>query len=307
MNLINNIKRAILNPRDLGHAILTRLAPFWYDDKSYLRLKYYFIMGRRLKLRNPITFNEKLQWLKLYNRKIEYSDFVDKYKVKQIVSKLIGEKYVIKTLGVWDTPEDIDFISLPNQFVLKTTHDGGSLGVVICKNKQDFDIENAKKRLYKSLKHSAYTYSREWPYKNVKRRIIAEEYIEDSIDKDLHDYKVLCFNGEPKLIEFHSGRHTNYQHQEFYDTDWNLTNISQGGPYLSNDSTYPKPNCLEELLNLSRILSKEFIHIRIDWYIINKTEIKFGEMTFFDGSGFDAFVDIHQDELLGSWINLNQK
>lgn len=304
MKLIEKVKRAITNPRDLGHAILNRLAPYWPDDKSYLKLKYYFIMGRHLNLDPPITFNEKLQWLKLYNRKTEYCNYVDKYKVKEIISSLIGEKYIIKTIGVWDTPEDIDFRSLPNRFVLKTTHDGGSLGVIICKDLQNFDIEYAKQKLYKSLKHSAYTYSREWPYKNVERKIIAEEYIEDSTDNDLHDYKILCFNGEPKLIEFHSGRNTNIQHQEFYDTDWNLTDISQGGPYLSNASTYPKPECLNELLDLTRTLCKNFIHVRIDWYIINKTEIKFGEITFFDGSGFDAFVDISQDELLGSWIKL---
>lgn len=307
MDLLNKIKRAILHPRDLGLAVLNRLAPYWSNDKTYLKLKYYFIMGRRLNLDNPTTFNEKLQWLKLYNRKPGYSDYVDKFKVKQIVSSLIGEKYIIKTLGLWDTPEEIDFGSLPNRFVLKTTHDGGSLGVIICKDKSGFDISFAKNKLYKSLKHSAYIQSREWPYKDVERKIIAEEFIEDSTDKDLHDYKILCFHGEPKLIEFHSGRNTNSQHQEFYDTNWNLTEISQGGPYLSTAKAHPKPECLDELLRLTKILCRDFIHIRVDWYIINRTEIKFGELTFFDGSGFDAFVDIEQDQLLGSWINLNDR
>lgn len=304
MSLFKNIKRAISHPREIGRAFMTHTAPYWKNDKMYLKYMFYFVMGQSLNLRNPKTFNEKLQWLKLYNRKPEYCDLVDKYKVKKIVASIIGEKYIIPTIGVWSRPEEIDFNSLPNRFVLKTTHDGGSMGVVICKDKSSFNFEEAIKKLNRSLNHSAYVQSREWPYKDVERKIIAEEFIEDSLDKDLHDYKVLCFEGEPKLIEFHSGRYTSGQHQEFYDTDWNLTDISQGGPYVASKISYPKPECLDEMLSITKKLCKGHHHIRVDWYILNRTEIKFGELTFFDGSGFDGFDDIKYDELLGSWIKI---
>ena len=304
MALFTKIKRAITHPREIGRVFMTHTAPYWKNDKLYLQLLFYFIMGQRLNLKKPKTFNEKLQWLKLYNRNPEYCDLVDKYKVKNIVSSIIGNKYIIPTIGVWDSPEAIDFDILPNKFVLKTTHDGGSMGVVICKDKSTFDVNEAKNKLRRSLNHCAYVQSREWPYKNVERRIIAEEFIEDVLDKDLHDYKILCFEGVPKLIEFHSGRYTSGQHQEFYDTDWNLTDISQGGPYVASNISYPKPECLDEMLEVTRKLCKGHHHIRVDWYILNGKELKFGELTFFDGSGFDGFDDMKYDELLGSWINI---
>lgn len=304
MRLLRKIKTAFAHPKEIGRAFLSHTASIWKNDKIYLQLLFYFIMGQKLNLKSPKTFNEKLQWLKLYNRRPEYCDLVDKYKVKKIVSELIGEKYIIPTIGVWKYPEEIDFDSLPNRFVLKTTHDGGSMGVVICKDKSSFNKKEAIRILHRSLNHSAYIQFREWPYKDVERKIIAEEFIEDTMDKDLHDYKILCFEGEPKLIEFHSGRYTNTQHQEFYDTNWNLTDISQGGPYVSSGISYPKPDCLDEMLELTRVLCKGHHHIRVDWYILNKTDIKFGELTFFDGSGFDGFDDYNDDLLLGSWIKI---
>jgi len=304
MNIYSNLQRALNNPRDMGRAFMTHTAKYWKNDKIYLQLLFYFIMGQKLNLKNPKSFNEKLQWLKLYDRKPEYTDLVDKLKVKNIVASCIGNDYIIPTIGIWNTPDEINIETLPKKFVLKTTHDGGSMGVVICKDKNVFDFEEAKRKLRRSLAHSAYVQSREWPYKNVERKIIAEEYLEDVVDKDLHDYKVLCFEGEPKLIEFHSGRNTGEQHQEFYDTDWNLTEISQGGPYVSSNRTYPKPDCLDEMLSLTRKLCAGYHHIRVDWYILNRKKIKFGEITFYDGSGFDGFDDIKYDELLGSWIKI---
>lgn len=304
MSLISKVKRAISQPREIGRAFMIHTAKFWKNDKLYLQLLYYFKMGRKLDLETPKSFNEKLQWLKLYDREPEYTSYVDKWKVKSIVSSLIGEQYIIPTIGIWDSIEEIDFSSLPNRFVLKTTHDGGSMGVIICKDKSSFNYEEAKIKLDRSLNHSAYILSREWPYKDVEKKIMAEEFIEDSFDSDLHDYKVLCFEGEPKLIEFHSGRFTSGQHQEIYDINWNLTNISQNGHYVASGISYPKPRCLDEMIDLSRKLCKGFHHIRVDWYVINKDTLKFGELTFFDGGGFEGFDDYQNDLLLGSWINL---
>lgn len=307
MAIITNILRAIKRPRELGRAFMTHTAPYWKNDKLYLQLLFYFIMGHKLNLKNPKSYNQKLQWLKLYNRKPEFSTMVDKYEAKKFVSEKIGHKYIIKTIAIWDKVEEIDISNLPDRFVLKTTHDGGSMGVVICRNKKLFDLNYAKYKLQRSMNRDTYLQTREWPYKNIKRRIIAEEFIEDSIDKDLHDYKILCFEGNPKLIEFHSGRFTKDQHQEIYDTNWNLTNISQGGSYASSGDSSPKPECLEEMLELTHKLCNGLHHIRVDWYILNKSQLKFGELTFFDGSGFERFDDYKHDLLLGSWININNE
>jgi len=304
MSFAQKLLRAVKNPRELGRAFMDRTSRFWKNDALYLKLKFYFVMGQRLNLDAPVTFNEKLQWLKLHSRDSRYTSLVDKLEVKRYISDVLGDEYVIPTLGVWDTPDEIDFNGLPNKFVLKTTHDGGSLGVVICKDKSNFDIEAAKEKLGRSLKHDVYQCSREWPYKNVERRIIAEEYLEDPYDNDLHDYKVLCFEGEPKLVEFHSGRNTVEQHQEFYDTNWTLTKITQDGQYRSNNQLYPKPICLDKMLELSSVLSKGFHHLRIDWYVLNKSILKFGEITFFDGGGFEQFDDNLDDIMLGEWINI---
>ena len=227
---------------------------------------------------------------------------VDKYAVKQYVANIIGEEYIIPTLGVWDKFDDIDFSSLPDQFVLKTTHGGGGGGVVICKDKKTFDREKAMKTLNRSMKGDIYKSLREWPYKNVKKRIIAEKYIEDESGY-LKDYKVMCFNGQPRLIQMHMGRFNGVHTQDFYNCNWDkLDDINQNG-CINSDIILPKPQCLEQMLDLSSKLSNGLPQIRVDWYIIG-ANIYFGEMTFFDAGGFDDFIPESLNEVIGSWIEL---
>lgn len=259
-------------------------------------------MGKKLDLKNPQTFNEKLQWLKLYDRNPEYTKMVDKYEVRKYISEKIGEEYLIPILGVWDRFEDIDFNKLPNQFVLKCTHDSG--GLVICRDKSKLDIEAARKKINKCLKRNFYKITREWPYKNVKPRIIAEKYMEDSLQGNgLADYKVLCFGGEAKLIELHLDRYGKRHTQDIYDVNWNKTTISQDG-YIS-DKFIEKPVQMDKIIELSQLLSANIRHVRVDWYIV-EDKIYFGEITFFDGSGFSPFDDEKDDLYIGSLINLDK-
>lgn len=270
-----------------------------FSDEFVIKRLYKIRIGKKLNIDKPISFNEKLQWLKLYDRKPEYIPMVDKYAVRNIIQQKIGDEYLIPLLGVWNHAEDINFEQLPNQFVLKCTHDSGS--VIFCKDKSDFDFESAKKSLDRHLKKSGYIHGREWPYKEVPRRIIAEKYMVDESGTELKDYKVLCFNGVPKLIELHSGRYGEHT-QDFYDTNWNRTSITQCGTPLSSTG-YPVPDSLNEMISLSSILSKGIPHLRVDWYSIYG-KLYFSELTFFDGSGFDPFDNSADDELLGSWIEL---
>ncbi len=294
--------------------IRTRLLKWWYrleylgvlnwiDDRKYLELLYKLTMGYDLTLEAPITFNEKLQWLKLYNRRPEYTAMVDKYKVREYIADKIGAQYLIPLLGVWDNPNDIDFGSLPNQFVLKCNHNSG-LGMCICRNKANIEVEKVRADLFKGMKENYYLHSREWPYKDVNRKIIAEKYMSDGTNDPLMDYKVLCFNGEPRLIEIHRGRFTDNHTQDFYDTDWNITKFEQPEDPLSG-IVMEKPVFSEEMLQLTRTLAKGIPHVRVDWYYVNG-QLYFGEMTFFDGAGFSPFLP-GQDEIIGSWLTLPEK
>ena len=269
-------------------------------DKLYLKIKYRRIMHKKLNLQDPKTFNEKLQWLKLYNRKPEYTTMVDKYAVKKYVASRIGDEFIIPTIGVWNSFDEIDFDKLPKQFVLKCTHDSG--GLVICKDKNNLNLEVARRKIERSLANNYYYTGREWPYKNVKPRIIAEEYLSnDGDENELTDYKVLCFNGIPKLIQIHKGRFSGNHTQDIYDTDWNKTEFEQPDDPRS-DEVMEKPVFADKMLSLSKILAKDIPHVRIDWYY-TRGSLLFGEITFFDGSGFYPFID-NQDEILGSWITL---
>ena len=216
--MISKIKKAIDNPRLILIHFVQKFG-FWLPDKLYLQLLFYGYMGKRLNLKNPQTLNEKLQWLKLYNRRPEYTTMVDKYAVKKYVADIIGEEYIIPTLGVWDNFDDIDFDSLPNQFVLKTTHDGGSYGVIICNDKSYFNIEKAKQYLNKSLKRNSYKVSREYPYKTVQHRIIAEKYMEDETG-ELRDFKFYCFKGYVDCVLYCFDRNSGDTKFYFFDKCW---------------------------------------------------------------------------------------
>lgn len=269
-------------------------------DKIYLSLRFRLKMGKWINWKNPFTYNEKLQWLKVYNRRKEYSKLVDKYEVKEYVRSVVGDEYVIPTLKVWDNADDIDITNLPNQFVLKTTHSGGNTGVVICKDKGKFDLEAAKQKLRASLSHNIYKGWREWPYKDVKPRIIAETYMFDNIHDSLLDYKFYCFDGDPKVMVIATGRNENLCF-DYFDMDFNHLPFEQGGPNSPN--IIDKPQNMEKMIELVKTLSKGIPHVRMDLYEVN-SQIYFGEYTFFDSSGMAKFNPVEWDFKFGSYIQL---
>lgn len=268
-------------------------------DKIYLQLLYKHRMGKRLDLKNPKSFNEKLQWLKLYDRRPEYITMVDKYEAKNYVAKIIGEEYIIPTLGMWDSFDEVDFDSLPEQFVLKCTHDSG--GLVIVKDKSKFDRAAARKKINDSLAVDYYKLGREWPYKNVKRKIIAENYLVDESGYELKDYKVFNFGGDPKIIQVDFDRFTSHK-RNLYSTDWDLIDVDIHYP-SDKSREINKPEALEKMLEIAKMLSNGYPYIRTDFYCINK-RIYFGEITLYPGCGTEEFNPDDWDLKLGEWIKL---
>lgn len=304
MDLKKSVSMYRKNPRMIWCSLGNHHLLNWMPDAWYLKLIYRAKTGQRLNLKNPVGFNEKLQWLKLYDRKPEYTQMVDKYTVRSYIADKIGEQYLIPLLGVWDDPHAIDFSKLPNQFVLKCTHDSGS--VRICKDKKSFRPQEAVDHLARCLKRGTYWPTREWPYKYVKPRVIAEQYMEDESGEGLQDYKVMCFHGEPKLIELHRGRYGVHT-EDFYDIHWHRTNISQANIGLPKaQQEVEAPTCLKEMLEKSALLSREIPNLRVDWYCVHG-KLYFGELTFFDGSGMDLFDRKEDEQLLGSWIHLPEQ
>lgn len=273
-------------------------------DKIYLQIYYRRIFGRKLNLKDPKTFNEKIQWLKLYDRNPTYSKMVDKYEAKNYVENKIGKEYIIPTLGVWDEFDKINFSELPNQFVLKTTHDSG--GVVIVKDKDKMNLVKTKKIIEDSLNNNYYLQGREWPYKNVKHRIIAEKYMVDESGYELKDYKFFCFNGIAKVMFIASDRqNTNEETKfDFFDMEFNHLPFTNGHP--NSNKIIIKPKSFEKMKELAEILSEGIPQVRIDFYDINGN-IYFGEMTFSHWSGFVPFIPDEWDYRLGSMINLPVK
>lgn len=273
----------------------------WMPDELYLKIAYWGRMEKKLDLEHPQSFNEKLQWLKINNRKEEYSIMVDKYMVKEYVGHLIGYDYIIPNLGVWDKFEDIDFDSLPNQFVLKCTHDSG--GLVICKDKSLFDIKMAREKISFCLKQNYYCLNREWPYKNVTPRIIAESYLNNEGLEDIPDYKIHCFNGIPRIILVCKNRFsTNGLTEDFYSTDWTHLDIKRVA-HPNAKETISKPEKLEEMIELAKVLSKGIPFVRIDFYEVSG-RVYFGEITFFPASGMEKFIPEEIDKKLGDLIEL---
>ena len=287
------------SPSSVFRGFLSRFY-FLFPDRLYLKLRYRVELGRKLNLDSPKRFSEKLQWLKLYNRKPEYSTMVDKFAVKNYVSNIIGDEHIIPTLGVWNKPEDIDWDSLPLQFVLKTTHGGGGSGVIICNDKNCVNRKEVIKRLKKSMKADIYGTFREWPYKNVPKRVIAEQYISDG-DGQLRDYKFYCFNGEPKIMLMASNRYSTHNF-DYFDMDFQHLPIeSLFGKPLGDKAV--KPKLFDEMKRIASLLSKGIPHVRVDLYCANDS-VYFGELTFFDSSGFDNMSSDTVDLLWGSWIRL---
>jgi hypothetical protein len=275
-------------------------------DERYLKLIYRRKLHRKLNLDNPETFNEKLQWLKLYDRNPQYTQMVDKAAVKKYVAEQIGEEYVIPTLGTWENLKDLDIEQLPNQFVLKCTHDSG--GLVICRDKAHLDMKAVYKKIGKSMETNYYYSGREWPYKNVKPRILAEKYMEDDSECDseekhnLNVYKIFNFNGVPRIIQSIQNDKTKNETIDYFDVDWNLLKLKQNFP--NSKTPLPRPKQLEEMLELAARLSKGFCFLRTDFYIVNQ-KVLFSEFTFYSDNGTAMFNPPQWDRELGSWIDLS--
>ena len=297
-DLKRKIKTVLKKPKVINIKLLHLFSPM-IGDKLYLKLLFPLHTGYQLDLKNPQTYNQKLQWLKLNYRKPIMTKMVDKFEAKDIVKKIVGEQYVVRNYGVWNTFDEIDFDSLPNQFVLKTTHDQG--GVVICKDKLSFDYNAAREKLNKHLKTKHFFLSREWPYKNVPPRILAEEYLSFG-EEDLKDYKFFCFNGKVNALfiasERQSGKEVKF---DFYDKDFNFLDIVQTHPQSSRINN--KPENFDEMIFLAEKLSQKIPHVRVDFYNI-KGYIYFGEFTFSHHGGLVPFHPEKWDYIFGNWIDL---
>lgn len=279
--------------------LLEAVAPL-LGDRAYLKLKFPLMLGYRLNLRNPRTFNEKLQWLKLKVHDPLYTSLVDKAAVKEYVAGKIGKEHLIPTLGVWENFDEMDFAALPEQFVLKCTHDSGS--AVICRDRKSFDIPAAKSHLESCLKKDFYRQSREWPYHDVPRRIIAEPYI-SALDGTTKDYKFFCFNGRPAFMfiasdRYSEGRETKF---DFFDMDFNFLDFRNGHP--NSDVLPAKPFRFEEMKQLAAMLSEGIPQVRIDFYEID-SKVLFGEYTFCHWGGLVPFEPAEWDLKLGEMLEL---
>lgn len=271
------------------------------SDEMYLRIMWRGNVHRRLNLKKPKSFNEKLQWLKLHDRNPLYHMMVDKYESKEYVAQLIGSNHVVPTYGVWDCFTDIDFSRLPNQFVLKATHDSG--GVVICRNKDSFDVEKAREKLNTSLKRNYYLNGREWCYKDVKPRIIAEEYLEELGEAEIIDYKFYCFHGEPRFLYVSQGleKHSTAR-LDYMMLDWTKAPFYRND-YMHFEELPPKPQKFEQMLEICRKLSKGIPFVRVDVYEIAGS-VLWSELTFYPGSGFAMFEPKEWEDKIGEWLEL---
>ena len=292
MNIIKH-----LFGREIQNQIVSGLR--FVPDDIYLKIIYKLKVGKSLNLDNPQTYTEKLQWLKLHDRNPIYSTMVDKYEAKQYISSVVGENYIIPTIGVWDDFDSIDFDLLPSQFVLKCTHDSG--GLIICRDKTNFDKKAARKKIVKSLKNNFYWVGREWPYKNVKPRIIAERYMTPVKEECLTDYKFFCFDGEPKIIYISKDKAEDPR-TDFFDANGHVLPIRMRDP---NSDVPPEiPEQLGEMKELARKLSHEIKHLRVDFYLING-KIYVGELTFYHNGGFSEIKPEEWNYKIGDMIHLN--
>lgn len=271
----------------------------WMSDEAFLKLRFRAEMGCKLDLEHPRTYNEKLQWLKLYDKNPLYPQMVDKYRAKEYVASLIGEQYIIPTLGIYDSYEEIDFDGLPGQFVLKCTHDSGS--IYICRDKSCMDRERAERILRRGLKKNPVRYAREWPYSQVPHRIIAEQYMEDESHQELKDYKIFTFSGKAALIQVDYGRFSQHK-RNLYSLDWEYIDASFMYP-SDPQHVIPRPEKLELMIELAERLSRNLPHVRVDFYSI-ESRIYFGEMTLYHGAGFERFDPVEWELKMGDMLVL---
>ncbi len=299
---MHRIKKVLLDRRARFNALNKMGLLRWVSDEWFIKRAFYVNFDKELDLLNPRTFNEKLQWLKLHDRKDVYTTMVDKYAVKKYVADIIGNKYIIPTIGVYDNFDDIDFDELPKQFVIKCTHDSG--GLVIVKDKAKLDKNKAKSKINKCLRVNYYHRGREWPYKNVKPRIIIENYMSDLGSDSVVDYKFFCFNGEPKIVLACSERFSKSGLKEtWFDDKWNLLPVTEGGHDI--DKSLKKPDKFDEMKRLAKKLSKNIAFVRTDFYEFNG-KVYFGEITFFPASGYERFDPEEWNRKLGDMIELEE-
>lgn len=298
---MEKITEYIKKPQNIYFALAYKGFFNYMTDEQYLKLRYKITFGNKLNLDNPHLFNEKLQWLKIYDRNPLYTTLVDKYAVREYIKEKLGEEYLIPLVGgPWINAQDIDFSRLPDQFVLKCTHDSGS--VVICRDKENLDCEAVVKKLNKALKHNFYYWGREWPYKNVPPQIIAEKYMTDKPWEELRDYKLMCFNSKVKATLVCSDRFSDGGIKiTFYDSNWKRLPFKRH--YQASEVEIEKPKTYEEMCHVAEKLSENITFVRMDFYEINR-KVYFGEFTFYPGSGFEKFYPSEWDEGLGRWIKL---
>ncbi len=273
----------------------------YLDDETYLKRMYRVKTGMVLDLDNPKCFNEKMQWLKLHDRRPEYTIMVDKLAAKEYVGSIIGEEYIIPTIAEWKTVEDIDWGSLPNQFVMKVTHDSG--GLVICTDKKKLNIKESEKKIRRSLRCDYYKLYREWPYKDVPRKVLAEKYMYDGDSTEgLTDYKLMCFNGTVKCSFTGTNRYSkDGLNVTFFNRDWERMPFER--KYPADRNPIPKPQSYDLMIKLAELIAKDIPFCRVDFYEINGKPY-FGEITFYPGTGLEVFSPQSWDEDLGSWIKL---
>lgn len=299
MKIINKLIKSFKEPNYALWNIVYRGDLSKMPDKKFLEIEFKHRMGVELNLDNPRTFNEKLQWLKLYDRNPEYVKLVDKLEVRKYIEEVIGKEYLIPLIGKWDNFEEIDFSKFPDKFVLKTTHDSG--GVVICKDKTIFNIENAKEIINSSMNRNYFYAGREWPYKNVRPRIICEELIEGENNNLPNDYKFHCFNGVPDNVMVCTERETSNPKYYFFDNNWNLLRYNKMGEKAASNFSLPKPSKLNKMFEIAAKLSQNLPFVRVDLYFENN-QVYFGELTFYPKSGFDSEFIRETDLLFGSKI-----
>ena len=303
--------KKILTDRDYRTVRLAKAGFYNHlDDETYLKKLYRAKMGHPLNLDDPQLFSEKLQWLKLHDRNPLYTQLVDKYRVREYIAEKLGEEYLIPLLGVWDDPDEIDFDALPDQFVLKCNHNSGT-GMCICRDKSKLDYNQVRKDLKKGLQENFFLKAREWPYKDIPRKIIAEQYMSDvageAAGRGLDDYRIYCFNGEPRLVYMYQsgilsfGNRPNTVSCDIFDIRWNHLPVRQ----KIRNADYPPlpPTTLSKMLEMSKSLSKGYAFLRVDFYEIND-RIYIGELTFYPGGGFSPFYPSRWDLELGKWISL---
>lgn len=296
------LKYYFKNPLHIVSALGRRGWLNWMDDRAYLRLRYRETIGRALDLENPKGFNEKLQWLKLHDRNPLYRTLVDKVLVKKWVEVNIGNQYIIPTIEVWNSPQEIIFEKLPKQFVIKVNHDSG--GVFVCKNKDELNIESMRRQIYKRFEHNGFAFGREWPYKDVKPLVFAEEYIEpEDPGEGLVDYKFFCFGGKADCVMACVGRASGKPRFYFLDRGWEVRRYNASSLSLPEGFSLPRPNGLEEMFCVAERLSEGIPFVRVDLYDAGG-RVLFGEMTFYPQSGFDQNILPEADERWGKMIDL---